>query len=898
MWGAGGLTEISHYRILGRLGGGGMGIVYEAEDLRLGRKVALKFLPPETEKDPQALERFQREARAASALNHPHICTIYEIDEFEGKHFIAMELLEGGTLNHVIAERPPVTSKLLEIALAIAEALDAAHSKGIIHRDIKPGNIFVSRRGDAKVLDFGLAKVNASNLEASSGTPTESLPEYLTSPGAAIGTVAYMSPEQARGELVDARADLFSFGAVLYEMATGVAPFRGNTSAVIYDSLLNKTPVSPAQLNPQLPAELVRIICKSLEKDPDLRYQTAAELRADLRRLKRDSESGISALSAIETPANRKWLWRITAAGTALLLAALAVVVYTRRPAVQVSMAQWQQITDYPDSAVQPSFSPDGHMLTFIRGPENFVTSGQVYVKFMPDGEPMQLTHDDWNKVGPVFSPDGSWIAYTELQGFHWNTNEVAVTGGKPRLLLPNATGLRWIDNQQLIFSEIRGGVHMGVVTAAADRSNERDLYFPANEQGMAHFAIPSPDRKWAVIIEMDNFDWLRCRLMPLDGSSRGDSIGPKGRCSAAAWSPDGRWLYFTSDGGGSSNHIWRMKFPGGEPEQITSGPTGEAGVAIAPDGRSLITAVGKAEGTVWFHDQSGDRQISGEGYADDPMLTDDGKALFFLQRDLSKQAAEPTNQAAEKLELMRADLATGVREQVMTVSNLSSLEVSGDGAQIVYSAAGADERPHVWIARADHSRPPRQLTPSDQVDDSPHLLRNGDLVFRRHEQGEYLIYRMQADGSGLRKQLPISISQLIAVSPSGDFISVMRKEGQEGKVSVQIYNVNDSTSRIICDACFPYWSPDGKRLYVSFALVSRSESNQHGQTYVLPWNSAAPWKVLGTPGTRTEAEIAKIAKVVPAATKSELFSPGPAANVYAYSLRTIQRNLYRVPLP
>jgi serine/threonine protein kinase/Tol biopolymer transport system component len=892
------LTQVSHYRILGRLGSGGMGVVYEAEDLRLGRKVALKFLPPETEKDPQALDRFQREARAASALNHPHICTIYEIDQFEGKHFIAMELLEGATLSHSIAGRPLATSKLLEIAIEIADALDAAHAKGIIHRDIKPGNIFITQRGDAKVLDFGLAKVNVTHVEVSSGAPTESLPEHLTSPGVALGTVAYMSPEQARGEPVDARTDLFSFGAVLYEMTTGIAPFRGSTSAVIFDSLLNKRPTSPERMNPQLPPELGRIICKSLEKERDLRYQTPAELRADLKRLKRDTESGVAAQVAdVSRSPKKKWLW--AAAGVAVLLAGLAAGLHFWRPAASVSMAQWQQITDYPDSVVQPSFSPDGHMLTFIRGPETFVTSGQVYVKFMPDGEPVQLTHDDWNKLAPVFSPDGSRIAYTELQGFHWNTKQLSVTGGEPSLLLPNAAALRWIDNQRMIFSEIRTGIHMGVVTAGPARSNEHDLYFPADEQGMAHFAFPSPDRKWVIIVEMGEFKWLRCRLMPLDGSSPGSAIGPEGECSSAAWSPDGKWIYLTSSGGSESDHIWRMKFPAGAPEQVTSGPTGEAGVAFSPDGKSFISSVGNAEGTVWFHDQNGDRQISGEGYADNPILREDGKTLFFLQRNLSKGTESGADRRAEGLELMRADLASGARGQVMSLSDsLNNLDMSGDGTQILYSVAGSDHRSHLWIAPADHSSPPRQITPSDQEDDVAQFLRNGDIVFRRHEQGGYFVYGMKADGSDLRKLVPIPIGQLGSVSPSGDFVTLMVKEGSRDEISVLLYKVADGTSRSVCGACFPYWSRDGKRLYISFALVSRSESKKHGQTYVLPWNSAEPWKALGPAGTKTEDEVARIAAVVPAASKAESFAPGPSPSVYAYSVRTIQRNLYRIPVP
>ncbi len=635
---------ISRYRVMEKLGGGGMGVVYKAEDLTLRRFVALKFLPDGIVQDSEALARFQREARAASALNHPNICTIYEIGDEEGRPFIAMEFLDGQTLGHRIAGKPLESDVLFPLSIEIADALEAAHTAGVIHRDIKPANIFVTGRG-AKILDFGLAKVMPrTGADGCAGDEAPTLDQDgLTLPGALMGTVGYMAPEQVRGREPDARADLFSFGAVLYEMATGGQPFRGETAAVVCEAILNREPVDPLRLNPGVSPELQRIIGKALEKDRNLRYQHAADLRADLKRLARDSDRNLLnvgslrqeihevAGSPVEAGKPRefrvgKGLFAVLAA---LLIAAgvAAFLLRLRAPGTPPAGSQWEQLTFFTDSVVYPALSSDGRMLAFIRGSdspvstqdfESFLPIGDLYIKLMPSGEPVQLTHDGTVKLSPVFSPDDSFIAYG---GFApWNTWEVPVLGGEPHLLLPNTSSLTWIDGgRRLLFSEIKEGLHMALVTTDQSRGNSRDVYVPASKRGMVHHSWLSPDGKWVLIVEMDSRgEILPCRVVPFKGPTQIQAVGPQqGPCLAGAWSPNGRWIYVTAKT--DDFHLWRQRFPDGQPEQLTFGPTSQVGIAMAADGKSLITSVGTRDQTVWVHEKDGDLQVTSEGRANSP---------------------------------------------------------------------------------------------------------------------------------------------------------------------------------------------------------------------------------------------------------------------------------------
>ena len=739
------------------------------------------------------------------------------------------------------------------------------------------------------------------------------LEEHLTSPGTAVGTVAYMSPEQSLGKELDLRTDLFSFGVVLYEMATGTLPFQGRTSGAIFNAIFNMTPLPPARINHEIPTKLDDIINRALEKDRDLRYQSAAELRSELKRLKRDTDSGrsraagpdstsASAKSSPSAPSSsaaillgearkHKKMLALAFFGVVLFASALATYLYVRatRTVAKSDSSKWEQLTFFTDAAVYPELSPDGRLLTFIRGKGTFLTPGDVYVKMLPSGEPVQLTHDKLVKLSPTFSPDGTRIVYGTANP--WDTWEVPVLGGEPRLILRNASSLTWIEGgKRLLFSEINGGLHMGVVTTDEGRGQSRGVYLPAGDRSMAHHSYLSPDGKWVLVAsQMDETaNRVRCRVVPFDGSGREQLVGPAGAtCSTGAWSPDGNWIYLSTNQGGRF-HIWRQRFPGGEPEQVTSGPTEEEGIAMARDGKSFLTSVGTQYWTIWIHDAKGEHQMSSEGDAFSTIFSRDGTKLFYLKRAGQSDAAE----------LWSTELATGKSDRVVPgygidasfVDYYASYDVTEDGNWVAFLKRDEKGISHIWIASTDHRTSPLQL-PSVENEDEPMFLPNGDLVYRASEGGRNYIYTRHRDGSGRKKLLEDAILDLSAVSPDGRWIVVLLKDDadKDHPYRTLAYPKEGGKPVIVCALCYRGWSVDGKYLALQFQFLPHSL-----ETYLLPVSGENGLPELPPDGLSGPEDSRKTNRVtvLPRGVDSVL---GPEK--YSYTITNIRRNIYRIPI-
>jgi serine/threonine protein kinase/Tol biopolymer transport system component len=705
---------VSHYRIESRLGGGGMGVVYLAEDLKLLRKVALKFLPERVASDEAAIARFRREARAASALNHPAICTIHEIAEHDGRPFIVMEWLDGRSLREALADGPLGLDRLIALALEIADALDAAHDAGVVHRDIKSGNIFVTTRGHAKLLDFGLAKVEPLATASDSALPTMPDEAHLTSPGTTLGTVAYMSPEQVRGEAVDKRSDLFSFGVVLYEMATGVLPFKGTTPAMVSHDILSRTPARPLALNPGLPPELDRLIVKALEKDRELRYQSAAEMRADLTRLTRDRE--------VSTSGGRRSGSSVAAVLTlaATVIGGVSLTLWSRAPAPPPAASaerpsyEIEQLTA-SGNAVAPAISPDGRFVVYVQA-DGDATS--LRVRQVATGSNTQVVAPEADiTVGfPTVTPDGGFVDFLrDGPGVSRSLQRVPFLGGAQRTMVEIVSSpIGWSpDGTRMAFIRY-DGMRSELIVADANGGGERVI---AGRQVPVYFLSIfivgnppvrpawSPDGRTIALYEFGDFD---PRVVFVDVATGAETVRearggfqPRG----LAWLGPASLVLSQPQEEGQRVQLWRMSFPDGAVSPLTNDLNSYIGVDLDSARGRLVTSRRETRTSLWVSDASGD---GGKEIVPATLFT--GRFVWVSWAG-ARVLYNTTSSGRASVTAVRPE-GTVDEDVAPAGPNLLSGAGTSDGRTLVY-ARRADG---VWKTDAA-GRSPVQLTPFESFD-------------------------------------------------------------------------------------------------------------------------------------------------------------------------------------